>query len=268
MGVEQDAGRVLLTMATHLEPGYPEHDRGQFEFKNVELREFTGLSPLQLNDAVNILKMRGYVDVQHALRTAPYDFDRVRLSALGRAAAQRHVSAPEEANFQSQPDVQSAPIVGRPLNPVGSPYGFTDQDWEAVSLDQQDSSRLIVVLGHQWRSRYFEAATLRRNIKGMFKASLQSSKSSQNVSLDFRPLAAGYGEHLFNQIARSIIAADIAVFDTSDRNPNVMIEMGVALTWGVRVLPIRQKLARELPSDISGQDLGHLYCKRKGMERP
>jgi len=66
-------------------------------------------------------------------------------------------------------------------------------------------------------------------------------------------LSAGYGEHLFNEIASDIISADIAVFDASDRNPNVMIEIGVALTWGIRLLPIREKNAPTLPSDISGQ---------------
>ena len=52
------------------------------------------------------------------------------------------------------------------------------------------------------------------------------------VQLDFQSLAAGYGGHLFNKIARDIIGADIAVFETSNLNPNVMLEMGVALTWG------------------------------------
>ncbi|GAG28732.1 unnamed protein product, partial [marine sediment metagenome] len=73
------------------------------------------------------------------------------------------------------------------------------------------------------------------------------------VQLDFNLLAAGYGEHLFNAIAREIIAADIAVFETSDLNPNVMIEVGVALTWGVRVLPIKRVGRPTPPSDISGQ---------------
>jgi len=58
---------------------------------------------------------------------------------------------------------------------------------------------------------------------------------------------------LFNEIARNIIGADIAVFETSDLNPNVMLEMGVALTWGVRVLPIKKRDAPKPPSDISGQ---------------
>ena len=71
------------------------------------------------------------------------------------------------------------------------------------------------------------------------------------MRLSLRGLRAGYGEHLFNEIARDVISADIAVFETST-NSNVMIEMGVALTWGRRVLPIKKKGAR-IPSDISGQ---------------
>ena len=68
------------------------------------------------------------------------------------------------------------------------------------------------------------------------------------TTLNFCPLAAGYGEHLFNEIARDVISADIAVFDTSDLNPNVMLEMGVALTWGVRVLPIKAEGCPKPPS--------------------
>ena len=34
---------------------------------------------------------------------------------------------------------------------------------------------------------------------------------------------------------------------------NVMLEMGVALTWGVRVLPIKLEGKPKPPSDISGQ---------------
>jgi hypothetical protein len=43
------------------------------------------------------------------------------------------------------------------------------------------------------------------------------------------------------------------VFETSDLNPNVMLEMGVALTWGVRVLPIKLEGQPKPPSDVSGQ---------------
>jgi hypothetical protein len=61
------------------------------------------------------------------------------------------------------------------------------------------------------------------------------------------------GEHLFNKIARDIVSADIAVFETSDSNVNVALEMDVALTWVFSVLPIKKKGRPNPPSDISGQ---------------
>ena len=66
-------------------------------------------------------------------------------------------------------------------------------------------------------------------------------------------MSAGYGEHLFNEIAQDIISSDICVFDAPDLNPNVMIEIGVALTWGIRTLIIREKDWKESPTDISGK---------------
>ena len=97
---------------------------------------------------------------------------------------------------------------------------------------------------------------LKRNVEEMFQNAVEAYNKlpdAATVELIFQPLAAGYGEHLFNEIVRDIISADIAVFDTSDLNPNVMLEMGVALTWGVRVLPIKEENCPEPPSDISGQ---------------
>jgi hypothetical protein len=97
---------------------------------------------------------------------------------------------------------------------------------------------------------------LKTNVQKMFKEAVTSYNKlpgARPITLDFRPLAAGYGEHLFNEIARDVIGADIAVFETSDLNPNVMVEIGVALTWGVRVLPIKAEGCPKPPSDISGQ---------------
>ena len=90
----------------------------------------------------------------------------------------------------------------------------------------------------------------------MFEQAVDSynlSRGALKTTLVYAPLAAGYGEHLFNEIAREIIAADIAVFETSDVNPNVMLELGVALTWGTRVLPIKHQECPRPPSDVSGQ---------------
>jgi hypothetical protein len=143
-----------------------------------------------------------------------------------------------------------------PPSPIGSPYGFTDEDWEAVAERKVKSDKLYAVLGHQFVSTHFETPTLRANVESMLRRAVDANNAVPGrppVTLDYRTLSAGYGEHLFNEIARDIIGSDIAVFETSDLNPNVMLEMGVALTWGVRVLPIKLEGRPKPPSDVSGQ---------------
>lgn len=107
------------------------------------------------------------------------------------------------------------------------------QDWEYAEESWGDESRLVVVLGYAFQSEHYETESLKKNIAAMFERAIKAYDSQVTavpVRFDFRPLRAGYGEHLFNEIARDIISADIAVFDTSDQNPNVMVEMGVSLT--------------------------------------
>ena len=140
----------------------------------------------------------------------------------------------------------------RPPSPVGSPFGFTDEDWETVAERKSNPQRLFTVLGHQFESDCFDTNVLRNNVELMLQNAVTRYNQQRHgppVTLDHRSLHAGYGEHLFNEIARDIIGADIAVFETSDLNPNVMLEMGIALTWGVRVLPITRE---DRPKGLSG----------------
>jgi len=140
-------------------------------------------------------------------------------------------------------------------HPIGSPYGFTPQDWKTVEDRRRDRAILRVVFGLQFKSRHYERDQLEAKIEEMFRQAVQTYNDTTMVKLqlNFRALAAGYGEHLFNEIARDILSADIAVFDTSDLNPNVALEMGVALTWGVSVFPVKRKGRPKPPSDVSGQ---------------
>lgn len=152
--------------------------------------------------------------------------------------------------------LQKKEMEKRPPTPIGSPYGFNDEDWLIVAARKEKADTLYAILGFQFQSKYYESEQLKSNVRDMFAETIKEYSSlpgTMPLALDFRPLAAGYGEHLFNEIARDIISADIAVFETSDLNPNVLLEMGVALTWGVMVLPIKTEGAQRPPSDISGQ---------------
>lgn len=247
--IEEDATHVLLHMAAFIEPDADPRTKGHSTWEALQLSKAVNLPATRLNDCVEILEEAGFVDVLRYLGTHPFSFGSVNLTSRGRVESERI-----ERQRNLKPGDDSAHVPRAPL-PSGSPYGFTDEDWETVALERADSSRLIVVFGHQYESKYFNTESLRRNVGEMFHNAVAALPLHLRggISLDFRPLAGGYGEHLFNEIARDIISADVAVFETSDRNANVMIELGVALTWGVRVLPIRRLDALPLPSDISGQ---------------
>lgn len=139
---------------------------------------------------------------------------------------------------------------------LGSPYGFTQADWVFVKDQRSKRNTVVVSVGHKFKTDTYISAELITNLQKKFEqaiARFNANNPEQPISLDFKVLGAGYGEHLFNDIARNIMSSDISVFETSDLNPNVMIEMGVALTWGVSVLPIKKSGKPEPPSDISGQ---------------
>jgi hypothetical protein len=263
MSISDDANTLLLRLAQR-EKSSPEL-RDEF-VTGPDLDELIHMGPHRLNDAVAHLESNGYLEVLKTFGTDPYDFNSVTLTSRGRFEAEQ--LAKDDAierkavvwrhgpsNQLELATMKLALMTTKAAQPVGSPYGFTAQDWEAVSLDHEDDRRLIVVFGHKWESSYFDSDLLRKNLEAQVKRALVAAQRplAKKMALDFRPLAAGYGEHLFNQIAKDIISADIAIFETSDLNHNVMIEMGVALTWGTRVLPIRRLGAPDLPSDISGQ---------------
>ncbi len=243
--IEENATTILRTLAEQ-----PRDRVDSPELSGAKLVELTGLSVSEINDAVTILVETGFAEWSQALGTGPYDFYSVWITPRGRYEYERLIRQP------AQGDVGVDRHIARPPSLVGSPYGFSDEDWEIVSERKARTDTLYVVMGYQFRSEYYESDELARNAQAMLLGAVNEYNrlpGSFQVQLDFHPLAAGYGEHLFNEIARDIIGSDIAVFETSDLNPNVMLELGVALTWDVRVLPIKVEGRPKPPSDISGQ---------------
>jgi hypothetical protein len=222
--VEENASIVLEAIYK----GSPK-TKGQVGLSGKLVPELTGLAPEEINDAVSILIDTGYAKWLQYLGTAPFDFGHVWITPRGKL---EHEQAKKEYE-RGLTDMKA--MIHEPLTPVGSPYGFTDHDWETVAGKKSMGNTLSVVFGHQFKLASYDTARLKENIENSFKMAVDGYNSLRDavpVVLDFRSLAAGYGEHLFNEICRDIISADIAVFDTSDLNPNVMLEMGVALTWG------------------------------------
>lgn len=250
MSIEENAKLILGFLAAQ-----ERNDIGVSYVAGEKIAEGTGLSPDDINDAITILVDSGLADWVRVMGTAPYIFGDVGITPRGRyeyegMKSDKAAEQPNEGEI-----LHSVQAFHRP-SPVGSPYGFQDEDWEYVTQQKSQTRELNVVFGYQFKSDNYATGTLKQNVNSMMEKALSdynTSAGSPGANLAFKPLEAGYGEHLFNQIARDIIGSDIAIFDTSDLNANVMIEMGVALTWGTRVLPIRASGCSRPPADISGQ---------------
>jgi len=268
------ATKVLLLLA-HMRRTTDE--RGDVD--GPTLSKITNRSPADVNDAISLLQQSGYVGWNQHLGAAPYVFGSVWVTPVGRYEAERvstMVDGPLELNAGIVSPRRSQPEIALPPAPIGSPYGFNEEDWEFIAGQKAQVNRLLVVMGYQFVSTYYDSKLLRQNVQAMFQKAVEQYTvlpASLGATLEFRALAAGYGEHLFNEVARDIIASDIAVFDTSDHNPNVMVELGVALTWGVRVLPIKHVSRPRPPSDISGQtwadyeEHGSVFADREHCEK-
>jgi hypothetical protein len=237
--VAENAGKVLAFL--YKAPSNEHYD-------GSAVQGGTELEPSQINDAVAILVENGYAEWLRFLGTAPFKFGNVWITPRGRFEYERAQAANQPQAAPAE-QVAAIPRIVPPPTPIGSPYGFQDEDWELVSERKGSVDRLNVVLGYQFTSEYYDSDLLQANLQRTFEIAIQAYNKLQGAipaTLNFRALSAGYGEHLFNEIARDIISADIAVFDTSDLNPNMMLEVGVALTWGVRVLVIKIRIVPDL----------------------
>jgi hypothetical protein len=251
-----------------------------------DIQKATELKPLQINQAVELLNSNGLVEWLQPMGTAPFSFAFVRLTSRGEYEFQRKEAALKTAQLATKehrrdetPSIQemiAALLERKPPSPIGSPYGFTDKDWETVSAWKANKNILYVVFGCKFDSEFCDYTELGKNIGNMFGQAVDrynQENAGANIKLKFEPLHAGYGEHLFNEIARDIISSDIAVFETSDMASNIFIEIGVALTWGSRVFLIKNENRPVPPSDISGQtyadyrDNGEIFIDAQHLEK-
>ncbi|MGQ0791554.1 MAG: hypothetical protein ACT4NJ_04930, partial [Nitrosopumilaceae archaeon] len=91
----------------------------------------------------SILEDSGYVDTLKALGTAPFLFFRATLNSRGKYEYQRLSKETKKTEVQSK-------SISIPVSPVGSPFGFTDKDWEFVSEIKSESKKIHIVFGFQF----------------------------------------------------------------------------------------------------------------------
>jgi hypothetical protein len=242
--IEESAARLLELMV----------ESGRTDFTSDWLEQQSGLNRPAVSDAVDYLDDLGAIRAVRRDEGHPFGFRTAWLQPRGQFLY-RAIRAQQEA-VGGDGDQLGPLLPVRPPNPVGSPHGFTADDWEAVALRKEDPRTLYVLLGLQFVSSHYNPRALTRHVRSHFEEAVRRYNERHRdatIAVHFERVLAGLGTHGFSRVARDILSADVAVFETSDWNPNVMLEMGIALTWGVAVVPLRRAAARPIPSDVSGQ---------------
>jgi len=101
-----------------------------------QLAGATNLTAGEINDAVTLLVESGLAEWIRTLGSAPYTFRAVTITPRGKYEHERAESIPSQT-----PESITMPI--RPPVPIGSPYGFQDEDWEAVSGSKANLGKFV-----------------------------------------------------------------------------------------------------------------------------
>ena len=170
-------------------------------FTGEELQQALDIGPERLNPVIDQLSNTGLIKIYKYGGTFPYRFGQVKILSRGiyelerRKSYKKAISDLKPVNFDTQIKVSDfktlmKSLLGlkelKPPTPVGSPYGFTDNDWELVSSRKSDLSTLHMVLGTKYVSSYYDTMALRQNIlelvqKGVKKIVVDGKRIKDNI---------------------------------------------------------------------------------------
>lgn len=111
--------------------------------------------------------------------------------------------------------------------------------------------KLKVFVGYQIESEYHDTEDLKEAI---FKAKEIVEENFSNIDLEIKFGEFGAGKVLFNEVLSAIKDCEIAIFDISENNPNVLIEVGLAYGNNKQVILLKNESSKErfkVSSDIS-----------------
>lgn len=110
--------------------------------------------------------------------------------------------------------------------------------------------KLKIFAGYQINSEYHDTKDVKQTI---LKVKEVVEKEFPNIELDIKFGEFEAGKVLFNEVLSAIKECEIAIFDISENNPNVLIEVGLAYGNNKQVILLKNELSKEkfeIPSDI------------------
>ncbi len=130
------------------------------------------------------------------------------------------------------------------------------------AIDQYRSlNKVLIVNGFDWNTITDNPALLYEFINRIAR----DISGRYSVPIEFEGLGGREGS-IYCDICEQIQKAEIALFDVSTSNPNVVFELGLAISSGAYVYILRSKHAkqpRKLVSDLNGV-LEYRFTRRAG----
>ena len=131
-----------------------------------------------------------------------------------------------------------------------------------------DNNIIKVYFGYSWanpedKSQNSGLSNSRLEAFKQLESNVRNSLSEEQKKLvDFRRLRGTAGDYLLRNIYQMIKSSDIMVFDITELNPNVLLELGIAFAireevkQNMKIYLIREtknkRSEKKVPSDLSG----------------
>ena len=113
----------------------------------------------------------------------------------------------------------------------------------------RELAKLRVFVGLRLRSEFHDI----EDMKSLMNTLSNNLRKSDRISLDVQYGKFPPGSILWDEITNAISRSDICIFDISENNPNVMMEVGLALGLGKQVFMLKNKKSEKQypkPSDV------------------
>jgi hypothetical protein len=139
------------------------------------------------------------------------------------------------------------------------------------------NAAFVLAAAYKWPDKekketttHSEAAV--RHIARMISNRFNGKKSE--VGISYKRLRASAGKTMLDSIVKRIETSQVILFDISENNPNVFLELGIAIAltrasnhislYLIREKKEHQKLPHNLPSDLQGYFISEYTVNTKG----
>jgi hypothetical protein len=131
---------------------------------------------------------------------------------------------------------------------------------DEAAMTSATKAKISVLFGYPWDSKNRPANDVKYNFlhgiikKGTAGMEKMIGEGGERVTVTNSRLRGKHGAPILDDIRSRIHAADVLIFDLDECNPNVLLELGVALANPLegKFVFILMKERQRIPSDLSG----------------